>query len=100
MEGNEENSYKFFQNKNCQYFPCHKTDHLNCLLCYCPIYFLDCQGSFTILENGVKDCSNCNIPHSEGGYDYIVKFIKEYNIKRKQIDDIYKTEEYLNDNDM
>ncbi|MDY3796251.1 MAG: cysteine-rich small domain-containing protein, partial [Agathobacter sp.] len=30
-----EDSYKFFQNNKCKYFPCHKglTD-FNCLFCY------------------------------------------------------------------
>lgn len=29
-------------------------------------------------ENGekIKDCSNCIIPHSEGGYDYVIKRLK------------------------
>lgn len=91
------NSYKFFQNIDCQYFSCHKTEHLNCLFCFCPLYWLDCKGNFKVLKNGVKDCSECNIPHSENGYEYIVNFIKEENKKRKQIEDIYETEEYLND---
>ena len=35
------NSYRFFQNKECEYFPCHKTENeeeFNCLFCYCPLY--------------------------------------------------------------
>ena len=28
---------------------------------------------FTYTENGVKDCSSCTIPHSEDGYDYILR---------------------------
>jgi Zn-finger protein len=53
---------------------CHEINSpMNCLLCYCPRYDMgvDCGGDFTILENGVKDCSNCNKPH-----DTI--FIEEY----------------------
>ncbi|MCL1901744.1 MAG: cysteine-rich small domain-containing protein, partial [Firmicutes bacterium] len=33
-------SYNFFQNKECQYFPCHKVDNIekfNCLMCFCPL---------------------------------------------------------------
>ena len=35
----EERHYAFFQNRDCEYFPCHATKHpedFNCLFCYCP----------------------------------------------------------------
>lgn len=71
-----ENSYKYFSNKSCQYYPCHSTknsDEFNCLFCYCPLYRIeDCGGNYTILKNGIKDCSNCMIPHSANGYNYII----------------------------
>ena len=43
--------FKFFQNKKCEYFPCHKTkneEDFNCLFCYCPLYALGdkCGGNF------------------------------------------------------
>ena len=37
----EERHYAFFQNTDCEYFPCHKTAHperFNCLFCYCPLH--------------------------------------------------------------
>jgi len=78
------NCYKFFQNKECEYFPCHKvenSDNFNCLFCYCALYFLkDCGGNCSYI-NGIKDCTNCLIPHSEKGYDYIVNRIMEENKK-------------------
>lgn len=45
----------------------------NCLFCYCPLYTLGskCGGNFRYLENGVKDCSNCLLPHGRGSYSYI-----------------------------
>ena len=60
--------YKFYQNKKCEYFPCHKcenTEDFNCLFCYCPLYALKdkCGGNFSYTENGIKDCSNCLRPH-------------------------------------
>ena len=61
-----ENSYKYFENKECQYYPCHKgTQNINCMFCYCPLYALGdkCGGNFTYLENGIKDCSACLRPH-------------------------------------
>lgn len=69
--------YAFFCHKECEYFPCHKTedpDSFNCLFCYCPLYALGrrCGGNFTYTENGIKNCENCMLPHSKGGYDYII----------------------------
>ena len=69
--------YAFFFHKECEYFPCHKTedpDSFNCLFCYCPLYALGrrCGGNFTYTENGIKNCENCMLPHSKGGYDYII----------------------------
>lgn len=75
------NSYKFFQNKECEWFPCHSTrqiENFSCLMCFCPLYnFADCGGNYKLLKNGVKDCSNCTIPHYN--YDYIIKKLSEKN---------------------
>lgn len=72
-------SYRFFSNKDCEYYPCHKSNEINCLFCFCPLYLItDCGGNSTYLQNGVKDCSNCTLPHSKKGYDYIIeKLIKQ-----------------------
>lgn len=72
------NDHSYFCNKDCQYFPCHtKADpeNFNCLFCYCPIYTLGkaCGGNFRYMASGVKDCSQCLLPHSPGGYEYIMK---------------------------
>lgn len=71
-----ENSYCFFQNNACAYFPCHKVENsgeFNCLFCYCPLYTLGdkCGGNCTYTNDGIKDCSRCLIPHSPKGYAYI-----------------------------
>ena len=63
----------FFQNRECAYFPCHKTaetDNFNCLFCYCPLYALGdkCGGNFTYTQTGIKDCTNCLIPHRRENY--------------------------------
>lgn len=65
-------SYKYFENRSCEYYPCHKMDNMNCLFCYCPLYLTECGGNYNILANGVKDCSNCTIPHVEKNYEYIL----------------------------
>lgn len=74
----EKNSCKYYQNRECEYFPCHKganEEFFNCLFCYCPLYALGdkCGGNFRYMESGIKDCSNCLVPHAKGGYDYIIK---------------------------
>ena len=74
-----EQSYRFFENKECKYFPCHKgLEEFNCLFCYCPLYALGekCGGNFRYTEKGVKDCTNCILPHSEGGYEHVMAHIK------------------------
>lgn len=68
------NNWRYFCNKECEYFPCHTTNNedndfdlrlgFNCKYCFCPLYKDDdCGGNYTILPNGIKDCSNCLIPH-------------------------------------
>lgn len=70
--------YNFFQNRECEYFPCHKgvqEQDFNCLFCYCPLYCLGdrCGGSFAYLDNGIKDCSGCTKPHRRENYDKIME---------------------------
>jgi hypothetical protein len=78
-------NYKFFQNIKCGYFPCHKVPKgkekdFNCMLCYCPLYqYSDCGGNYSVLSNGIKDCSNCTIPHFS--YDYVINKLKSINSK-------------------
>lgn len=77
MKPLETENYKFFQHKACEFFPCHQVKNeetFNCLFCYCPLYALGdgCGGNFKYTEKGVKDCSGCGLPHSPGGYDYIM----------------------------
>ncbi len=74
----ETENFKFICNRDCEYFPCHKTenpDEFNCLFCYCPLYILgsECGGNFVYTEDGIKDCSNCMIIHSKGAFDHIMK---------------------------
>ena len=72
-------SYKFFENKECEFYPCHKgMKEINCLFCYCPLYRLeDCGGSFKLLKNGVKDCSGCTFPHVRENYEKVIKKLSE-----------------------
>lgn len=70
-------NYKFFNNKDCEFFPCHKTnkpEEFNCLFCYCPLYALgeNCGGNFKYTDKGIKDCSSCILPHKKDNYNYIM----------------------------
>ncbi|MDO5563928.1 MAG: cysteine-rich small domain-containing protein [Eubacteriales bacterium] len=81
MNNKNKNSYKFFQNKDCEYFPCHNMkneDDFNCLFCYCPLYALgkNCKGNYLYI-NDIKDCSNCIIPHESKNYEYILSKFNE-----------------------
>lgn len=75
-------SYKFFQNRDCEFYPCHElsdTDNFSCLFCYCPLHAFNCPGDYSIL-NGIKDCSKCTMPHKEHNYDTIINFLKNNRI--------------------
>ena len=65
--------YDFFQNRECEFFPCHQgadPENFNCLFCYCPLYALGeaCGGSFSHTPDGIKDCSACLFPHRRENY--------------------------------
>lgn len=72
--------YKFFQNTDCEFFPCHPTDdpsRFSCQFCFCPLYYIeDCGGEYTDFE-GMKDCGGCLIPHND--YEYVIAKIIGYN---------------------
>ena len=74
----EKASDRYFRNEACPYFPCHPTGeggYFNCLFCYCPLYVLgeSCGGNSRYTGEGIKDCSACGIPHSKGGYDFVLE---------------------------
>ena len=78
MEYWENKHYSYFQNRECEYFPCHKgaePENFNCLFCYCPLYALGdkCGGAFVYLEDGTKSCEKCQVPHKRENYGRIVE---------------------------
>ena len=78
----EKKHFSFFQNRQCEYFPCHKgvpEEKFNCLFCYCPLYALGkkCGGNCVYLENGQKDCSHCSFPHLASNYPAILDHYEE-----------------------
>lgn len=87
-----EGSYRFFQNRDCEYFPCHigvEEDAFNCLFCYCPLYALGerCGGNAYYLESGIKSCEKCNFPHHRENYPKITARFREISelAKKKKV---------------
>lgn len=76
-----EPSHRFFENRACKYFPCHKgAPEFNCLFCYCPLYGREhCPGAPQFKEKDgrqIKVCTNCNFPHRPENYDKIVELLR------------------------
>jgi len=74
----ETRHFSFFQNRKCEYFPCHSDvpeDEFNCLFCYCPLYALGrkCGGSCSYTDSGIKDCQNCTFPHWRSHYPLVLE---------------------------
>ena len=81
--------FNYFCNKECEYFPCHKgadPEDFNCLFCFCPLYFApgDCGGEYTLLPNGIKDCSSCLFPHKRENYGALLQRLKKHIEKNGQ----------------
>ena len=65
----------------------YKTERINCLFCFCPLYKMECGGNFELIlgKDGkeIKDCSNCIVPHSEKGYEYVIEKLKTAQTETK-----------------
>ena len=77
-----ENSFRFFENRDCQYYPCHRDiEHINCLFCYCPFYFLDtCPGTPEYMDregSKIRVCTNCNFPHEPENYPKVITELRD-----------------------
>ena len=72
-----ESSYRYFENKKCQYYPCHADiDHINCLFCYCPLYTQEnCPGTYQYLHMTCE--TNCTFPHKAENYDSIIQLLSQ-----------------------
>ena len=84
--------YRFFQHRQCEYFPCHEgiaEEDFNCLFCYCPLYALGrgCGGGFRY-EGGCKDCSACAFPHRRENYDKVLARYGDIQALLKRMDEM------------
>ncbi|MCI5955607.1 MAG: cysteine-rich small domain-containing protein [Clostridiales bacterium] len=87
----QERHYSFFQNRQCEYFPCHQgvdEADFNCLFCYCPLYALGrkCGGNCRYDEKGNKDCSACAFPHQRENYGLVLTRYKDIMDAVRKID--------------
>ena len=84
--------YAFFQNRECEYFPCHAgadPERFNCLFCYCPLYALGkkCGGNCLYTENGYKSCEKCVFPHQRQNYDKVLERYQDIMKVVKRMDE-------------
>ena len=83
------NHHKIFTNTDCEYFPCHTIEEgtqFNCLFCYCPLYFIPCPGDYKRLDNGLKDCMGCTLPHEgEKSWYLMIEWLDKEHVRQKKI---------------
>ncbi len=77
-----EKHYDFFQNRLCEYYPCHPgadPETFSCLFCYCPsmLWAIAAAATFTTPPNGIKDCTHCLRPHIRENYSKILEKMPE-----------------------
>lgn len=80
------NSYCFFENRECEYFPCHeRLEDFNCLFCYCPLYSMEkCPGEPRYIEREgqrIKECTYCTYPHQPENYETIIRILGKQRSK-------------------
>ena len=81
----------FYQNRECEYFPCHEgipEEEFNCLFCYCPLYALGkkCGGGCIYTESGYKSCAECTFPHWQENYPRMLARYEEIMEVVKRMD--------------
>ncbi len=76
------NSSRYFENRECAYYPCHRgIEEMNCMFCYCPLYSREnCPGNPRFKEKDgrrIKICTDCVFPHQPENFDTVIKLLKE-----------------------
>ena len=85
--------FKGFTHKECEFYPCHslsefkRPNEFNCLHCTCPLYWLECPGTYTVITDadGVKrkDCSECILPHDGYKQSWTIMNLSKYQKQPK-----------------
>lgn len=79
-------SKEFFVNKTCEQYSCHKIEDINCLFCFCPLYYKqDCGGYFEIKSGFIKDCSECLLPHYYNNYQLIIQSLRQDELDKQRL---------------
>jgi Zn-finger protein len=75
------NNHKFFENKNCIYYPCHKDiDKVNCLFCFCPLFNTNQCHVLKIFKKDKRSvCEGCSFPHIPKNYDELMRKLRKIN---------------------
>lgn len=84
----------FFSTKNVNFFPVIKQSIPKISTAYSVIVpsmalGSHCGGNFRWLENGIKDCSRCLLPHARSSYSYVTQKFSEISklaMKNRQDD--------------
>ena len=89
-------NFKFFQHRECEFFPCHKTnneENFNCLFCYCPLYALGekCGGNFKYIEGGPgakerREALGAVLGIGYGNSSSFLKKLNRFGITRQQFE--------------
>jgi Zn-finger protein len=74
----------FFENKDCEYYPCHSNlKEINCLFCYC-VLFWDCPFENGGAKGNGMECPDCTFPHERGNYASVMQLLRNMYDKRKE----------------
>lgn len=72
-------NYKYFVNKNCEYYPCHRgvdPEEWSCLFCYCP-WFWHCGSKG---KDGIL-CPDCIMPHDRNRWCMIQRGLASIKVE-------------------
>ena len=88
----EDKHYSFFSNRECEYFHAIKGQIRKISTVYsatarCMLFGDKCGGIFRYTENGIKDCTNCQLPHKRKNYGYVTGKYQELAEMMRKIKD-------------
>jgi Zn-finger protein len=65
----------FFENSECEYYPCHSgIKEINCLFCYCPLFW-DCPFPDGGAKNKGLSCPECTYVHRKENYAHMMQLL-------------------------
>jgi len=71
--------------KNCRYYPCHRSGSENCTFCFCPFYPCGDESTRGKWIKGTSwSCENCSWIHRTEVADRVLKEIKKLGINNPE----------------